>query len=93
MSSEAREPAERAPIDLVRAESGKNPIEQFDADVRDALSVLTGTSRLLEQRWESLPLDRRLQMVETIARRSEELQASLLPVLARLLNSKTSMQG
>lgn len=92
MSSQAGEPAGQAPIDLVRAESDGNPIARFDAEVRDALSVLTGTSRLLEQRWDSLPLDRRLEMVSAIARRAEALQGALLPVLTRLSNS-SSLQG
>lgn len=75
-------------VDLVAAERGGDPILKFDEDVRNALSVLTGTSRLLEQRWDELPPDRRYVMVEAIARRAEELQAALLPVLVRLTQAR-----
>lgn len=89
MDSERGAPPEAAPtVDLVEAERETDPILRFDADVRNALSVLTGTSRLLEQRWGELPPDRRYLMVEAIARRAEELQAALLPVLSRLLQAR-----
>lgn len=64
-----------------------NRIEQFDADVRNALAVLVGTTTFLDSRWDDLPDERRRQLVANLARRSESLQQALLPVLNRLLAS------
>lgn len=90
MDTERAARANEPTVDLVAAERGGDPILKFDEDVRNALSVLTGTSRLLEQRWDELPPDRRYLMVEAIARRAEELQASLLPVLVRLTQARNA---
>ena len=93
MGTDAGRPGEGEPtVDLVAAEAGGDPIGRFDADVRNALSVLTGTSRLLEQRWDQLPPDRRYAMVEAIARRAEDLQATLLPVLTRLAGARRAAE-
>lgn len=71
------------PVDL-REPARRDAIPRFDAEVRDALSVLVGTTALLRSRWHELPEGRRLLLVESLGRRAEELQASLLPVLGRL---------
>lgn len=63
---------------------GGDSIERFDAEVRNALAALVGATSLLHSRWEELPEDRRLLLVESASRRAQELQASLLPVLGRL---------
>jgi hypothetical protein len=68
MDTERAPGANEPTVDLVAAEGGGDPILAFDEDVRDALSVLTGTSHLLEQRWDELPRDRRYVMGEAIAR-------------------------
>ena len=61
-----------------------DPIGRFDAEVRDALSVIVGSTRMLRDRFDELPPDRQLAMIDAIGRRAEELQRSLLPVLHRI---------
>ena len=78
-------------VDLTESARRREATSRFDADVRNALSVLVGTTALLRSRWDELPDDRRLQLVESLGRRAEELQAALLPVLGRLVaNSRRS---
>jgi K+-sensing histidine kinase KdpD len=57
--------------------------QAVDADVRNSLAVLVGTSALLRNRWDELPEELRLQLIDNLVRRSEELQRTLLPLLDR----------
>lgn len=59
-------------------------IERFDVEVRNALAALVGATTLLYKKWDGLSDDRRRALAESAARRAEELQTSLLPVLSRL---------
>ena len=66
------------------SEAADDPIARFDHEVRDALSVIVGSTRMLRDRFDELEPDRQLAMIEAIGRRAEELQRSLLPVLHRI---------
>lgn len=79
-----RDDALGPPPDADGGAGATDSIGRFDAEVRNALAALVGATSLLHSRWDDLPEERRLLLAESAARRAQELQSALLPVLGRL---------